>query len=85
MNAGLLLLVGVFLALYIIRVNNTADLRYKTSLLRSDLAKQNQLTQEYFDQEPSNVQALVVFAQGQGMIEVKNFDPFFEESGVALK
>lgn len=85
LNIGLVVATAVFFILYIIKINRITDLRYGVGLLKVGLAKENLLTQNYLDEQQQSIQGLISFARARGMIEVKNYDSFFEESGVALK
>ena len=75
---------AILLTSYIIRINKVADLRYKVNVFKIGLSKENQVTQSYSDKNKENIDAIIGFARDKGMVEVKNYNSFFQESGVAL-
>jgi len=83
---NMFLLAGIlsFLVFYIFTMNRTADLSYKATNLKINLAKENLSTKNSSIQDDVNLERLVNFAYQHGMIEVKNYDSFIEDSGVAL-
>lgn len=85
LNLLLIALAMVFLVLYIFDINKIAVLEYSLSSSKSQLAKQNALTQVLIDGEQDNTRILMAFAKANNMTEVNNYETFFQEAGVALK
>lgn len=85
LNLALIALAMVLLVLYIFNINKIAVLEYSLNSTKAQLAKGNALTQAMIDDEQDDEQAFIVFAKANNMTEVKNYDTFFQEVGVALK
>ena len=85
LNLLLIALAMMLLVLYIFNINKIAVLEYSLGSSKAQLAKQNALTQALIDGEENSTQTLMAFAKANNMTEVKNYETFFQEAGVALK
>lgn len=84
LNLLLIALAMMFLVLYIFNINKIAVLEYSLSSAKTQLAKQNVLTQSLLASQQNSIQDLMAFARTNNMVEVKNYETFFQEAGVAL-
>ena len=74
----------MFLVLYIFNINKIAVLEYSISTSKSKLAKINASNELLAESEQVSVETLLSLAKDKNMVEVKNYDTFFQEAGVAL-
>ncbi len=84
-NLFLIALATMLLFLYIFNINKVAVLEYSISSAKVQLARANTMTQSLTDSDKGSIENLMAFARGNNMVEVKNYDSFFQEVGVALK
>lgn len=84
-NLFLIALATVFLVLYIFNINKIAVLEYSINSAKVQLARANAMTQSLTDNNQASIENLMAFAKDNNMVEVKNYDTFFQEVGVALK
>ena len=85
LNLFLIALAMMLLVLYIFNINKIAVLEYSLSSAKIQLAKANSVAQTLADNTQVSTENLMAFAHANGMVEVKNYETFFQEAGVALK
>lgn len=84
LNLFLIAIALMFLVLYIFNINKVAVLEYSLSATKSKIAKLNALNESLAENEDVDVSGLLAVAREKNMVEVKNYETFFQEVGVAL-
>lgn len=84
-KSNMILIAAILLlfAFYIFETNEIASTRYRLNVLHSGLLKENLRLESINSGGQTDINDLVSFAKRNGMIEAKNFESFFQDTGVA--